>query len=334
MRIKSLELLVVVSLLMALMLFSFGCGGEGADDDTTDDDATDDDATDDDTDDDADDDITWEGDETVYVQMRDEEPIEVELNGLPAFLWHDPEDNTDKQAILLKTVVDTAKPNCNERFYFKYNFIATDGYNVLNQKLDGDYRDLPGYDELEMGWFVQYEEEGKYKDIKIVWDEDLGYPKFMGVRMMNGGTIQGVENILYDKHVTVNVGYATTKSYTAVDLYGLPAFESEDGLSVYLHHIIWEANLANFDPKTKDYAFNFIGNDGFNLLVDKLGGDLGLLPVWQDFENSKDVHHGWIYDAGETDGYRINWDAVTGFANYYKVKHMDNGYIEVYDVTP
>ena len=59
---------------------------------------------------------------------------------------------------------------------------------------------------------------------------------------------------------------------------------------------------------------------------------LGDLPVWKDYDNSADIHHGWIKDAGD-DGYRIYWDEATGFPGMYKVKHMDGGYIEVYDIT-
>jgi len=56
--------------------------------------------------------------------------------------------------------------------------------------------------------------------------------------------------------------------------------------------------------------------------------------VWKNNVTYQDVHHGWIWDdSANSNGYRLNWDAATGFANSYKCKHMDGGYIDVWDVT-
>ena len=342
-------LLFLLAALTLLLAFSvLGCGDDdddnndadddsGADDDSAaDDDAADDDsAVDDDTqpDDDTGTDV-WTGNETIIVSTPDG-PVTVELNGLPAFTWNDPDDGLDKTAVYLSVVVEQAFSGKEfDPADYKYNFLASDGYNILSQKLDGDYRALPSYADLEKGWFIEYEEEGgKYIDIEVVWDDSLGFSNFMGAKMMDGGTIEMVENILFDQSVTVEVVWATSGAKTAVDLNGLPAFDDGGTLAVYLHLIIWEAALEDFDPKTYTYAFNFISNDddGNWSLLDNLSG-IGDLPVWLDYETNKDIHHGWIEDAGE-DGYRLFWDEATGFTGMYSVKFMNGGTIEVYDVT-
>ena len=349
MRRTNLLWVLLLCLLMASVVFTCRCASSSknssdddtaADDDAADDDAADDDAADDDVadddaaDDDSDDAVSWTGNENVNVDLG-AGPVEVPLNGLPAFTWNDPDDGLDKTALLVQTVVDEASKSAPADL--KYNFICTDTYNILTQKLDGDYRKLPTYDQLAQGWFIEYDESmSKYTDIKIVWDTALGFPKSFGAKLMDGGTIQGVENVLFGEHATFNVGFATKKAYTAIDLYGMPAFDDAGTPAVYLHLVILEAALAGFDPKNKVYAFNFTSNDtdgNWDLLVQKLGGDTSLLPVWTDTVNNKDMHHGWIENAGATDGVKVIWDAATGFPGYYKVKHMDSGYIDVYDIT-
>jgi hypothetical protein len=325
-------------LALALAFVLASCGDDdddndagAADDDNADDDNADDDAADDD---DNDDDSTWTGTETVSVATPDG-TVPVALNGLPAFTWNDPEDGVDKPAILLSTVVNAAfAKKAFDPADYKYNFAATDGYNVLNQKFDGDYRALPAYDQLAQGWFIAYEDEDTGNaDLRVIWDEALNFPKSLGVKLMNGGSIQMVENILFDQSVTVNVSLQPGGSPTAVNLSGLPAFYDGETLAVCLHLIVLEAALEGFDPENFDYEFNFVSNDadGNWSLADNLD-DGQSLPVWLDYDTSKDVHHGWIEDAGD-DGYRLFWDEATGFTGKYGVKHMDDGEIQAFELT-
>jgi len=340
--------MVLLSILALLVMGAAiaGCGDDDDDDDddddavddddddaTGDDETGDDDPSDDDTGDD-DDDIVWTGNESVLVSTPDGD-VTVELNGLEAFMWTDPEDSTDKPAVLVKTVVDAAFAKDFDPADYKFNFAASDGYNILSKKLDGDYRTLPFYDDLELGWFIEYEEDGgKVTDIQIIWDDTLGYENFMGAKMMNGGTIEMVENILFEDSATVTVAYGT-KGKAAVELQGLPAFYDEGNAvyAVYLHHIVLDAALEEFDPKNKVYNFNFISNDadGNWSLADNLD-PADPLPLWLDYDFNKDIHNGWIEDAGD-DGYRLFWSEDSGFSGMYKVKHMDGGYIDCYDIT-
>ena len=333
--------LLMLVVWMALTLSLAGCGDD--DDDDDDDDATDDDdddSADDDDDDSGDDDDdddtgpTWDGDERVYVRTPDS-LIEVLLDGLPSFMWTDPDDGLSKQAMYVSTVVDdalAAKDGEVDPTNYKYNFVAVDEYDILAAKLDGDWRTLPAYADLDKGWLIQYEEEiAKYVDLRVIWDSSLGYEDFMSARMMDGGTVEMVENVLFDQDITVTVTYPLKGLYVDVNLNGLPAFNDGGTLAVYLHHIVWEAALDNFDPKTYDYIFDFITNatgGNWSLLVDGLGHDTNGLPVWKDSENDKDIHHGWIKDNGTS--YELFWDVATGFDATYSIENMEDGKIVVW----
>ena len=332
--------LVLFALLacIAFLAIAINCGDDDdddGDDDVVDDDVADDDTADDDVADDdvADDDSTevlWDGDESVVIATPDGN-VEVDLNGLPAFIWTDPEDQTDKQAVLVKTVFDEALAKDFDVADYKYNFVATDGYNILTWKLDGDYRQLPAYDDLPLGWFIPYEDD----DLRVIWDESLEFPGFFSTHSMNGGTIEMVENILFDQHVNVTVDYQAKGIKATVDLFGMPAFDDEGTMAVYLHLIVLDAALEEFEPP-KDidtYRFNFISNDtdgNWNLEDDLDPGEE--LPLWEDYEGSQDIHHGWIKNT-DTDGYRLFWHEDTAYAGHYGVKHMDDGYIEVIPAT-
>jgi len=325
--------------LIILLLFGFAavfgnlaCGDDDDDNDDNDTTADDDDATDDDDAPDDDDATgeTWEGDQTVFV-MTPTGQVEVELNGLPTTTYTDPESKDVHVAVNIQDVVDQASFDSTG---YKFYFIATDDFNALAKSLDGDFRPLPEYTQLAQGWFIEYEEEG-VTDIEAVWDEGLGYSGYMFAKMMDGGTIAIVENILFDQNVTINVDFGTVPAKAAVNLNGLPAFYDGDGdLSVWAHHVILEAALDGFDPKEYYYAVNFIANDGYSLLdhLIQYGDDVLDLPWWKDYEAGKDVHNGWIKNTDE-DGYRVFWAESTGFSGSYSVGLLENGTIEVIDIT-
>ena len=333
------SLLLMVLFALSTLFVAAGCSGDDDDDDAADDDASDDDASDDDADDDvADDDATdddsvgdtWTGDETVTISTP-EGDVDVDLNGLAAFAWTDPEDGVVKQAVLVSTVVEAAFAAKDfDPADYKYNFIATDDYDILAMKADGDFRILPSYEQLAQGWFYEYvDEDTSLTDIQVFWDEDLGLPGYMGAKLMNGGTIQMVENNLFTESVTVTVTYPDVSGEVVVNLQGMPAFDDEGVQAVYLHLIVLEANFADFDPDTYTYEFNFISNDDDGNWSLKEDLDIGEeLPTWEDFESSQDMHHGWIENTAE-DGYRLFWDDATGFPGKFSVKFMDEGTIEV-----
>jgi hypothetical protein len=68
-----------------------------------------------------------------------------------------------------------------------------------------------------------------------------------------------------------------------------------------------------------NYHYDFIGNDGFDPLVDRLGGDLGKLPCYGELES------GFLY--WDVDTLRIGWDAALGFPGSLGVQGMDGGII-------
>jgi hypothetical protein len=72
-----------------------------------------------------------------------------------------------------------------------------------------------------------------------------------------------------------------------------------------------------------NYHYDFVGNDGFDPLTDRLGGDLGKLPCYGELEL------GFLYwDAsGASPTLRIGWDASLGFPGSLGVRGMDGGII-------
>lgn len=338
---------VLLLLLAGLFIFStIGCSSDAddeedtADDDVTDDDdsTADDDSTDDDDDttddDDDDDDTLWEGTEQVFVELPDGGLVQVSMSDIPAFTWTDPDDGLTKQAAYLQNVVDEAVPDTKEYDIadYRFNFVAADDYDILVEKLAGDFRELPTYTQLEQGWFIQYEQNPtKFTDLKVIWDEILGFDSFMGAKMMNGGTIVSVAETYYEDNATITVSFNSKGEKGSVNLNGLPAFYDDDGaFSIRLQLIVLEGALSGFDPYTYNYAFDFINSVDESLLDDFLGSDVGLLPVWNDKTNGKDLLHGWVRLNDGATAHKLYWDASTGFGAEYGMMDMNGGEIVVY----
>ena len=188
---------------------------------------------------------------------------------------------------------------------------------------------------MTLGWFILCGEDcDEDDDIKAVWDESLEFPSLLNARFMKNGTMAMVEEILFDESATITVQYAATKAKATVDLMGLPAFYDGEDLAVYVHHIILEAALEEFDPKTFTYAFNFIASDDYSLLehIEGYGDDVTDLPWWEDFAAGKDVHHGWIKNTTDS-GFRVFWDEASALPSSYGVGYLDGGSIEAHDIT-
>ena len=342
-------------LLLLLAVFfafsSFGCGDDDddeEDDEDDDDDATDDDTSDDDDDttdddddatddDDDDDDTPWEGGEKVFVEVPGGGLVMVSMSDVGAFEWTDPDDGLTKQAAYIQDVVNEAIPETKEEDIttYRFNFVAADNYDILAQKLAGDFRELPTYAQLAQGWFIQYEQNPtKFTDLKVIWDDVLGFSSFMSAKMMNGGTIVSVEETYYIETATINVNYHSKGEKGAVNLSGLPAFYDDDGaLSIRLQLIVLEAALSGLDPDTYNYAFDFINLGGESLLDDYLGSDINQLPVWSDKNSAEDLVSGWVrLNAGAT-AHQLFWDATTGYSADYNMSDMNGGTIEVYTLS-
>jgi hypothetical protein len=347
MKISNLILwvLLLTAVLMAVGFVSCG-GGDDDDDDTVagaggdDDDLDNPDDDDDFTGDDDDSSLTWVGEQVVYFATYDGK-VPVHLDGLDAFEWTDPDDGLAKAAVLLSTVAEQAFsqiPNATiDPAGYRFNFVSGNGDDILEADLGGDFRGLPDFAAMEKGWFVEYEEEtpGKFADVRVAWDSSLGYEDFMNARKMNGGTISMVEELYFDKDVSIDVSFSGKAAKGTVNLNGLPAFMDGADLSVMVNMVVLKAGLSGFDAENGKYVINFITNaDGGNeSLLTNLGDDQTLLPKWDDLSGSKDIHHGWLKDT-VTDGYGLFWDPSTGYSADYDLTQMDNGSIVVYDVTP
>ncbi len=337
-----LTLLLILALFIAVSFIGCGVVDDDYDDAVwADDDDDDDDDDDEDDDDDDDSGPTWTGTEMVFVDTY-EGLVNITLNGLPSFMWEDPEDGVTKQAMYIQTVVDAAIDKITsvdiETDGYRFNFVAADQYNIFDQKLYGDFTQLPDYATLSDGWFIEYIETiggGDYTDIQVIWDETLEYPTFMSARMMNGGTIGMIEELYFDGDFDITVEYSAKGLKGAVSLLNAPAFYDGADLAVYLSYIVNTAALNEFDPKTYDYGFNLISNDAsgnYDLLADHLGDDTSLLPAWKESAFGKDIMHGWVKTNG-TDGFTAFFDTDSGFDIEYNVDYMDGGAIVVYDLT-
>ncbi len=71
-----------------------------------------------------------------------------------------------------------------------------------------------------------------------------------------------------------------------------------------------------------NYHYNFIGNDGYNVLVEKLDEDLARLPYYGELDS------GFLYESDG--GLRIGWEDSLGFPGSLGVRGMDGGVIELH----
>ena len=75
---------------------------------------------------------------------------------------------------------------------YVYNFVGSDGWSILVNKLGGDASGLPTYEQLDRGRIIEYDDDGD-GDVRVRWDLGLNFPSYMGARMMNGGKIEMIE---------------------------------------------------------------------------------------------------------------------------------------------
>lgn len=177
------------------------------------------------------------------------------------------------EAIRLTRIVEMGV--LEEPWNNQYNLISSDGFDVMNDKYEGDIGPLPHYGEMDHGYLVNTEEDG----LRIFWSDEVDVPGAMGVKYMDGGTIQvvpiGVDEFLVfvgDVRSRLNIGEIVTEDI--ID-YNYP----EDGEKpmVSLTQIFEEAAVGDAEA----YAYKFYGKDGFS------NNDDNLMP----YENTM---HTWI----------------------------------------
>jgi hypothetical protein len=222
-------------------------------------------------------------DTTITLSM-DATDIIVKLSEIDRATWN------DADAIRLTRVVEQAVLSLPWNYH--YNFIGNDGYNVLTEKLESDFAQLPYYGELESGFL--YEFEG---GLRIGWDESLGFPGSLGVRGMDAGVIELHE---FDSNTFLMTADGTRilidmTTYDTVDAtdYKHP----EDGLI----SMIPMSSIYSSSPfaDVEGLVFKMYGNDGF------ANSDDLLMP----YEN---MSHTYLEPTSKKLIVEESWDQVDG----------------------
>jgi len=110
---------------------------------------------------------------------------------------------------------------------------------------------------------------------------------------------------------------------TALEGIETSAFHTTSGLTIAAVRISDLIDRSGITDSPESYRFDFTASDGYNLLL-KRGGDLALLPDWEN------LHHGYLYtsDIGDL---RVGWDEAEqpwgSAVSAYNVKYMDRGVI-------
>ncbi len=175
----------------------------------------------------------------------------------------DPTVFNEVPAIRLTRIVEAAA--IAMPYNYHYNFIAGDGFNVLVDKMEGDYSKLPWYNELDKG-FVYYDAE---KDmLRIGWDAALAFPGSLNVKGIGDGTIEAVaveatKFVVIAGTVRTLLDTATLPTVDVVD-YKHP----EDGAKPMI--AMAEVFTAAGVTAPADFTFKFYGMDGFSNNDDNL----------------------------------------------------------------
>lgn len=138
-----------------------------------------------------------------------------------------------------------------------YNFIASDGFDIFSEKAEGNIAVLPVPLELEKG-FLNFDGE----DLVVGWDPALNFPKFMGAKMMAGGTIEvtpipATVTMVHIGDVRATVDLSALPTQDIVD-YKLP----EDGAVKSVEFTAVLAAAAAVGPE--NYVYKMYGNDGWS----------------------------------------------------------------------
>jgi hypothetical protein len=132
---------------------------------------------------------TWQGDEQVSVTFG-AETVTISLHGMPVSTYNGVE------CVKLSNIVKKANLATNaelEDYYF--NFIAVDGYDMSEMAIYWG-KNLPTWDDMQKGYLY---DTASSSGLSIMWEkgtkeEDFGVGRFYYVRLMDGGTIQILED--------------------------------------------------------------------------------------------------------------------------------------------
>jgi hypothetical protein len=279
-----------ICLVMAAALLSSGCGDNGdkePDDGTSDEDAAD--TTEDPgTPDEAD---TREDGDPDLVEQEEVEPDAVEtidtiedgdaeedgiagshLLGTEIVHFKNGDTITDvalssldstvfdgNEAVRIQLIVDEGVLASPYAYFF--NFIGSDDYNVLVDRLEGDYAGIPVYAETSGGFL--YQDPPGEDGLVAGWDAALAMPRYMNVKQMDGGTIEAVPFpagyvlvICRPESIRFGVDLSTMTTTPFVDPHHPELGEQQ---VVPLEDVVAAAALATADA----YGYKFTGSDGY-----------------------------------------------------------------------
>ncbi|MDP8257074.1 MAG: hypothetical protein P9M14_15110 [Candidatus Alcyoniella australis] len=277
----------------------------------------------------------WHGDQKLYVALGESAAVTIYLEGLPAYNWTSPDDQVERQAISLKTIVDAAMQPGFMPEKYGYDLQATDYYDLLADTLEGDHRQLPGYAELSRGFVIEYfNGYTDSSDLLVLWDEALDYSNSYKVRLFDRGIVRTVEPVYFDGDGAVEVASASSSNAARIELHGMPAVKIDGRQAVRLHHAVRDANLDGFDPKQRQYVINLcygLPTGQVNLLADKLGARIFDLPQW-DRKAQFNLHQGYLYND-ENGKLGLGWDGREPDDGLFVIEQADGLRLEVYDVT-
>jgi hypothetical protein len=132
---------------------------------------------------------TWQGDEQVYVTFG-AETVTISLHGMPVSTYN------SFECVKLSNIVKKANLATNaELADYYFNFIANDGYDMSEMAIYWE-KSLPTWDDMQKGYLY---DTASSSGLSIMWEkgtkeEDFGVGRFYYVRLMDGGTIQILED--------------------------------------------------------------------------------------------------------------------------------------------
>lgn len=126
----------------------------------------------------------WEGDEKVFVALA-EDKVTVALAGMQTH------DYNGAPAVLLSDVIIQSGIT-QEPEKYRYNFTATDGYDLLRKRYN-DVSLLPSWEEMKNGYMYY---DSRYDDLTCGWTKHPwgSAESAYNVKYMNGGTITLIES--------------------------------------------------------------------------------------------------------------------------------------------
>jgi hypothetical protein len=198
------------------------------------------------------------------------------------------------EAVRIQLIVDEGSLDSPYAFFF--NFIASDGFNVLVDRLEGDYAGIPLYPETSGGFL--YQDPLGVDGLVAGWDAALAFPRYMNVKQMDGGTIEAVPFpasyvlvICLSESIRVGVDLSTMTTTPFVDPHHPELGEQQ---VVPLGDVITSAALAS----APTYAYKFTGSDGYQ------NTDVNLVP----YEN---LTHAYIHPTSRDILFEEEWETPT-----------------------